>query len=465
MVHTVESAIRVPTEIATSKQSTTDKDDDDSSVKSYVCKFNPQSSRWECTVDYKKQILQQVIDRHDNNYDGRATIDQLKDFGITVYLAEQDSVNIDILTKVVQHASTANTDRSRPDYENQRCLLYRDDKGRLYNLTLANGCAGLGSTWKSLLISFSGLQALVALAVLTRAFSCYNDATSVTPGYLSLLLGLILYEEMSHVWVNCSMFVRGTPSIAAYTLLSNFDSDWPRKLAIFVLALASAQEPGSNAQKYATLSGIAFAMSILAANLGSRAWYFMKWKPIGQGGIFAPIISFFVAMLTGLIFPYMGFTQIQAGGKAAVQLVIINCIIVATLFVISDLDAVQSFIVVGSNNCNQDNTNISLGIYFAMTSITCIFAAQKISPPEPHPEDNDPILIEDQTSPVGFKVPNFPDYPVDPIFFGGNGLSCCSLKVEIILGLAVSILIGAFVVSTGLYDYLENFNEIIEDSV
>ena len=92
-----------------------------------------------------------------------------------MYLAEEDGINIDVLTKVVEHASASNSDRSRPDYENQRCLLYRDDKGRLYNLTLKNGCSGLAETWKSLLISYSGLEAVTALTVLTRAFACVDS--------------------------------------------------------------------------------------------------------------------------------------------------------------------------------------------------------------------------------------------------------------------------------------------------
>lgn len=87
------------------------------------------------------------------------------------------------------------------------------------------------------------------------------------------------------MWLNVSMFVRGTPSVAAYTLLSNFDSDWPRKSVVFMLALTSAMEEGSDYQRYCTLTGIGLAMILLAANMGSRAWYFMKWKPIKLGGM------------------------------------------------------------------------------------------------------------------------------------------------------------------------------------
>lgn len=60
-----------------------DVDDDlDASRHSYVCKFNDKSQKWDCSGDteYKKDVLQEVINSHDNK-DGRRTIDQLKDFG------------------------------------------------------------------------------------------------------------------------------------------------------------------------------------------------------------------------------------------------------------------------------------------------------------------------------------------------------------------------------------------------
>lgn len=445
-----------------------DDNDDNYSQASFVCQFNHQSSKWECVkTDYKSAVLQQVMDSYENKDGSRHVIDQLKEFGITVYLAEPGSVDMFLLKRVVQHVQQSKSDRSKSLYENQRCLLYRDENGRLFNLTLNNGCSGLAGTWKSLLLSFSGLQALVALTVLTRAFGCANVADAVLePGYIGLILGLILFEEISHVWLNVSMCVRGTPSVAAFTLLSVFDSDWPRKLVVFILAITSAMEEGSAYQRYCTLVGVGLAMIILAANLGARAWYFMKWKPLHSGGpmatFMAPVISLFVATLTGLVFPYIGFNKIQAGGKAAVQLVIANSVIVALLFVLSDMDVVQQFIVVGSDTCNQDSINITVGLWFAMTSITCLVAAVKmIAPQDIHPEDTDPILVEDQTSPVGYKIPNFPEYPIDPIHFGSKGCNCFSLKFEVAIGLVVSIGIGAFVVSTSMYEYMGSANQYI----
>lgn len=89
---------------------------------------------------------------------------------ITVYLTEHGNINYPILKKVVEHASKSKTYGS----QNQRCFLYKDQNGRLYNLTLKNGSGGLAGSWQSANTSFSGLQALVALTVLSRVLPCYN---------------------------------------------------------------------------------------------------------------------------------------------------------------------------------------------------------------------------------------------------------------------------------------------------
>ena len=59
----------------------------------------------------------------------------------------------------------------------QRCLLYRDPDGRLFNLTLAPHTTAVEGTWKSLLQSFSVLQAVTLLVVLCRSFSCAVEGT------------------------------------------------------------------------------------------------------------------------------------------------------------------------------------------------------------------------------------------------------------------------------------------------
>ena len=96
-----------------------------------------------------------------------------------------------------------------------------------------------------------------------------------------------------------------------------------------------------------------------------------------------------------------------------------------------------------------------------MTTITCLLASQQITVPDPHPEDSNPILVKDETSPVGYKVPNFPDFAIDPIHFGRKGLPCFSLTAEMVVGILLGIGIGAFVVMTGFSDFISQGNDYI----
>jgi hypothetical protein len=62
------------------------------------------------------------------------------------------------------------------DYsQNQRCLLYRDPDGRLFNLTLASHTTAIAAQWEGLLKSFSVLQAVSLLVILMRSYSCATE--------------------------------------------------------------------------------------------------------------------------------------------------------------------------------------------------------------------------------------------------------------------------------------------------
>lgn len=56
--------------------------------------------------------------------------------------------------------------------KSQQCILYRDPDGRLFNLILASHTTALAGAWEALQQSFSVLQAMTILAVLSRSFSC-----------------------------------------------------------------------------------------------------------------------------------------------------------------------------------------------------------------------------------------------------------------------------------------------------
>jgi hypothetical protein len=70
--------------------------------------------------------------------------------------------------------------------------------------------------------------------------------------------------------------------------------------------------------------------------------------------------------------------------------------------------------------------------------------------------------MTDQVSNVSCYQPNFPDFNVDPVLFGGSGLSTLNMKATTVLGLIVGIGAGALVVSSGLYDYMQSLDDLIE---
>lgn len=58
--------------------------------------------------------------------------------------------------------------------------------------------------------------------------------------------------------------------------------------------------------------------------------------------------------------------------------------------------------------------------------------------------------------------PNFPDFQIDPVLFGGNGLTSLNMKATTALGIFIGVGAGVFVVSSGLYDYMQHVDSLIE---
>jgi hypothetical protein len=171
-------------------------------------------------------------------------------------------------------------------------------------------------------------------------------AEDFRPAYLGLLLGLVFSEEISYSWVNTAMLVRGVPSISAYTITTHVEADWLRKILVFCLAMSGAVT--GRTQYIMTFFGISLACAVLLANLGSRAWGFMGLRPLAVGGIFEPILAYLAAICIGIIVPYMGHREVGAGGKAAMESVLRSAVIIAVVFVLSDYDDFQQFLVIGS---------------------------------------------------------------------------------------------------------------------
>jgi hypothetical protein len=282
------------------------------------------------------------------------------------------------------------------------------------------------------------------------------------PAYLLLIFGLIFSEEFSLSWTNVAMSVRGLPSISAYEIVTQVESDWLRKALLLCLAAASVTT--GTAQKICTLGGISLACCILLANLGSRSWKFMGWRPTFFGdacatgftecittGFLEPSMSYVLAVMTGICFPYLGCRQVQAGGTDAMESVLRIAVGVAAVFFISDYDEIQRFLVIGSQNCDQKYVNIAVGIWWCLSLVACLVVLNNRLPAQYFPDYKEPLLTRDEASPVGFKVPHLPDFPIDPIF-GAKGSQCFSIRIYFVGGMFVAAAIGGALIYLGASD-------------
>lgn len=435
-----------------------DTESEDNSMENMdIYKLDPTTGTWSCRP-YKRDVLHDEI--QNANAQGRtkreATLETLASMGVQVHIIPANSENlVRDMIHVVKQVARENrlwTDAFNPQMH-QRCLLYEDNEGRLFNLVLPSHAVGPSTDYNNYLESFCGAQAMVAFVVLCRSFPCafQNDIGNLQPAYLSLVLGLVLLEEISLSWINTAMMVRAIPSISAYTLTTTMRSDWIRKATMLILASAGAASGRS--QKYMTILGVSMACSLLLANLGARAWFFLRWKPLGYDGPFAALIAYLLAMLAGFIMPYMGHREIEAGGKRALESVLLASFIVAVFFCLSDIDEVQKFIVIGSDACPQDQVNMLIGTWWTVTLLTSLLLVMNISPYRNEwQRKEEPILVPDHASPVGYKVPSIPDFFVDPNLVQRDIIPL-SMQCEVTFGLFFAVVIGGGMVYYSFTDW------------
>ena len=285
---------------------------------------------------------------------------------------------------------------------------------------------------------------------------------SLRPAYLSLILGLVLTEEISLSWINSSMLVRASPSVSAHTLLHGTGSDLLRKAVVLTLALAGAAT--GRLQKYMTLGGISLACMVLLANLGSRAWLFLKWKPLRYQGPGSSLLAYMAAVATGAVVPYMGHRNMEIGGKASVEHILKTGIIVALIFLASDFNEVQKFLIIGSERCDQDWVNVAVGGWWGLTMIVSLFLARHIPYFDAHPNyDGEPLLVPDHLSPVGFKVPSLPDFSIDP-GLARTGIPWMSVRAEVVLGTLFAMAAGTGIVYLAFTDWDETVVSELEST-
>lgn len=109
-----------------------------------------------------------------------AILSCLKLMGITAFII--DSKHATTTPEIMEHVKRVITfvgkeNRTFAPITFQRCLLYQDKDGLLYNLVLPRFCAGLTSKWQQYVDVFSAFQAILALLILLRSLPCVEEGT------------------------------------------------------------------------------------------------------------------------------------------------------------------------------------------------------------------------------------------------------------------------------------------------
>ena len=149
--------------------------------KSSVLEFCPVINGSRVCLPYKREHLQkQIRAKAPGSLRRHAIIETLQELGIKVFVIDSNSTTStsDIvmhIQRVVKYVSRENCiEPSTGPLGFQRCLLYQDQQGRLFNLTLPSHTVGPAETYKNYLESFSGLQAMIAATVLCRSLACIS---------------------------------------------------------------------------------------------------------------------------------------------------------------------------------------------------------------------------------------------------------------------------------------------------
>jgi hypothetical protein len=92
-----------------------------------------------------------------------------------------------------------------------------------------------------------------------------------------------------------------------------------------------------------------------------------------------------------------------------------------------------------------------------------VYIAGQVTPIRDYP-DEEPLLEENHESPVGYVVPNLPNFPIDPCS-GKRGIRRIPLRVEMAIGVLLAALVGAGIVSLAYTDWGETAEKGISDIV
>lgn len=145
----------------------------------------------------REELVKEIDSANKNGKQGHAEVlETLRNARILVYIIDAkvcvtltDVVNG--IRRTIGHVIRDKEHRGHP--KNQKCLLYRDYDGRLFNLVLTSEYTNLEGTWKGNMESFSVVLATALVTFLVRSLSCAFEleTNDFRQAYLVLILGVV----------------------------------------------------------------------------------------------------------------------------------------------------------------------------------------------------------------------------------------------------------------------------------
>ncbi len=357
-------------------------------------------------------------------------VQQLRNVGVTVLSLESLST-----ADMINYMDAVTTMRLG-NGNDEKCMLYTDRMGRVFNVVISGGAEGLEKSWSITQSSFSGWVTITVLPFLLRNIISFtrdgyleNRPMALDPMFLLLLFGFVLQHETSNSILAISLMVRGTNSVASFVWRGGSLTDYPRYILLIILSLASFASSNYPVKDILTLIGTIFGCGILLCNLGSRAWIKVDIGFIDVSNIFTPILTLIVSLLAGILFPYAGLRFIDGGtdtendqaavekiifipnGKRARQNVTAAASVVALVFLFSDVQIIQD--VLGFRfSQNRGMTAIVVGTWWFLSTLISMSICHRLDSSKS--KKIEPFLRRDETSPVGWIVPSVPNIVIDP---------------------------------------------------
>lgn len=360
---------------------------------------------------------------------GEDVVQRLNNVGVTVLNLESLS------TAAMVTYMDAVTSMRIGDVSDEKCMLYTDRMGRVFNVIISGGAEGLTKTWSMIESSYSGWMVVAAIPFMIRVLASFtsdgyktSDGMALSPLILLFIFGWILQNETSHCWLTINLHVWGSNSVGAHVWRSGSLTDYPRLLLLTILSLACTAPLDSPSRNILTLIGTILGSAIALCSIGARSWKKAQFA-IESNHIFTPLITILASFFAGVFFPFLGLGCVQGSTdseeasdlekvilntdtKKARQNLTLASLATTAIYICSDIQDVQVALGFDYYSRNKGIVNILIGSWIFVSSVVSMSLCHRLESNQ-HTRIR-PFLHRDETSPVGWVVPNIPSIIIDP---------------------------------------------------